>query len=80
MTLVSVEATSLTFRCESAGLAGRVALHPQHMQSLHLQLSPLPDHNKEAWSADDLQVTYHEPNYERSKRYRSIYGPLNKQH
>ncbi|KAG6439860.1 hypothetical protein O3G_MSEX001150 [Manduca sexta] len=55
LTLVSVEATSLTFRCESAGLAARVALHPQHMQSLHLQLTPLPDH-KESWSADDLQV------------------------
>ncbi|XP_072935893.1 mediator of RNA polymerase II transcription subunit 14 [Epargyreus clarus] len=55
LTLVSMEATSLTFRCDSAGLAARVALHPQHMQSLHLQLTPLPDH-KETWSADDLQV------------------------
>ncbi|KAF9799341.1 hypothetical protein SFRURICE_000849 [Spodoptera frugiperda] len=56
LTLVSVEATSLTFRCEGAGLAARVALHPQHLQSLHLQLTPLPDHNKDTWSADDLQV------------------------
>lgn len=54
LTMVSVEATSLTFRCDGAGLAARVALHPQHMQSLHLQLTPLPE-NKE-WSADDLQV------------------------
>ncbi|CAH0698959.1 unnamed protein product [Spodoptera exigua] len=56
LTLVCVEATSLTFRCEGAGLAARVALHPQHLQSLHLQLTPLPDHNKDTWSADDLQV------------------------
>ncbi|OWR53650.1 mediator of RNA polymerase 2 transcription subunit 14 [Danaus plexippus plexippus] len=55
LTLVSVDALSLTFRCEGAGLAARVALHPQHMQSLHLQLTPLPDH-KDNWSADDLQV------------------------
>ncbi|CAH2068775.1 unnamed protein product, partial [Iphiclides podalirius] len=55
LTTVSVEATSLTFRCEGAGLAARVALHPQHMQSLHLQLTALPDH-KDMWSADDLQV------------------------
>ncbi|KOB65656.1 putative CRSP complex subunit, partial [Operophtera brumata] len=54
LTMVSVEATSLTFRCESAGLAARVALHPQHMQSLHLHLTPLPDH-KDTWSTDDLQ-------------------------
>ncbi|XP_068628587.1 mediator of RNA polymerase II transcription subunit 14 [Battus philenor] len=55
LSTVSVEATSLTFRCEGAGLAARVALHPQHMQSLHLQLTPLSDH-KDMWSADDLQV------------------------
>ncbi|XP_041973972.1 mediator of RNA polymerase II transcription subunit 14 isoform X2 [Aricia agestis] len=55
LSLVSAEATSLTFRCESAGLAARVALHPQHMQSLHLQLTPLPDH-KDTWTNDDLQV------------------------
>lgn len=53
--MVSVEATSLTFRCDAAGLAARVALHPQHLQALHLQLTPLPDH-KDNWSADDLQV------------------------
>lgn len=56
LTFVSADAMSLTFRCENAGLAARVALHPQHMQSLHLQLTPLPDHNKEQWSVDDLQV------------------------
>ncbi|XP_038209291.1 mediator of RNA polymerase II transcription subunit 14 [Zerene cesonia] len=55
LTLVSVDATSLTFRCDTACLAARVALHPQHMQSLHLQLTPLPD-NKDNWSAEDLQV------------------------
>lgn len=54
--MVSVDATSLTFRCEGAGLAARVTLHPQHMQSLHLQLTPLPD-AKDNWSADDLQVS-----------------------
>ncbi|KAJ0181263.1 hypothetical protein K1T71_003348 [Dendrolimus kikuchii] len=55
LTMVSGEATGLTFRCDNAGLAARVALHPQHMQSLQLQLTPLPDH-KENWSTDDLQV------------------------
>ncbi|KAJ2946324.1 hypothetical protein O0L34_g12361 [Tuta absoluta] len=55
LTMVSADALSLTFRCEGAGLAARVALHPQHMQSLHLQLTPLPDH-KDSWSTDDLQV------------------------
>lgn len=53
-----MEATSVTFRCESAGLSARVALHPQHMQSLHLQLSVLPDH-KDILSPDDLQVHYY---------------------
>ncbi|XP_028175096.1 mediator of RNA polymerase II transcription subunit 14 [Ostrinia furnacalis] len=55
LTMVSVEATSLTFRCDAAGLAARVALHPAHLQALHLQLTPLPDH-KDNWAADDLQV------------------------
>ncbi|CAH2099786.1 unnamed protein product [Euphydryas editha] len=55
LTMVSTDATSLTFRCDTAGLAARVALHPQHMQSLHLQLTPLAD-VKDNWSADDLQV------------------------
>ncbi|KPJ13669.1 Mediator of RNA polymerase II transcription subunit 14 [Papilio machaon] len=55
LSLVCMEATSVTFRCESAGLSARVALHPQHMQSLHLQLSVLPEH-KEILSPDDLQV------------------------
>ncbi|XP_050673487.1 mediator of RNA polymerase II transcription subunit 14 [Leptidea sinapis] len=55
VSLVSAEATSVSFRCEGAGLAARVSLHPQHMQSLHLQLSPLPD-AKDNWTADDLQV------------------------
>lgn len=54
--MVCVEATSLTFRCESAGLVARVALHPQHMQSLHLHLSPITE-NKESWPQDELQVT-----------------------
>lgn len=53
--MVSTDATSLTFRCDTAGLAARVTLHPQHMQSLHLQLTPLAD-VKDNWSADDLQV------------------------
>lgn len=53
--MVGADATSLTFRCEGAGLAARVALHPQHMQSLHLQLTPLPD-LKDQWPEDDLKV------------------------
>lgn len=55
LTGVSAESGALMFRCEAAGLAARVALHPQHMQSIHLQLSPLPDH-KDAWTPEDLQV------------------------
>lgn len=55
MTGVSAEGGALTFRCEGAGLAARVALHPQHMQSLHLQLTPLPE-LKDAWTPDDIQV------------------------
>ncbi|KAI8429987.1 hypothetical protein MSG28_000441 [Choristoneura fumiferana] len=55
LTMVGADATSLTFRCEGAGLAARVALHPQHMQSLHLQLTPLPD-LKDQWPEDDLKV------------------------
>ncbi|CAG9108193.1 unnamed protein product [Plutella xylostella] len=57
LTGVSAEATSVTFRCEGAGLLARAALHPQHMQSLHLQLTPLPDH-KDTWPHEDLQVKY----------------------
>ncbi|XP_059049158.1 mediator of RNA polymerase II transcription subunit 14 [Achroia grisella] len=55
LTMVSADATSLAFRCDSAALSARVFLNPQHMQSLHLQLTPLPD-LKEQWTTDDLQV------------------------
>ncbi|XP_045529782.1 mediator of RNA polymerase II transcription subunit 14 [Pieris brassicae] len=55
LSLVSVEATSVTFCCEAAGMVARVALHPQHLQSLHLQLTPQPDH-KDNWTAEDLQI------------------------
>ncbi|XP_053601349.1 mediator of RNA polymerase II transcription subunit 14 [Plodia interpunctella] len=55
LTPVTADASSLTFRMEGAALAARVSLHAQHMQSLQLQLTPLPDH-KEQWSADDIQI------------------------
>ncbi|CAK1548460.1 unnamed protein product [Leptosia nina] len=55
LSLVSVDATSVTFCCETACMVARVALHPQHMQSLHLHLTPQPD-NKDNWTAEDLQV------------------------
>ncbi|XP_063373551.1 mediator of RNA polymerase II transcription subunit 14 isoform X1 [Cydia amplana] len=58
LTMVSADATSLTFRCEGAALAARVSLHPQHMQSLHLQLTPLDQGPgmKHEWLEDDLKV------------------------
>lgn len=34
----------------------RVGLNPQHLQSLHLKLTPLPEH-KDVWSAEELQVS-----------------------
>ncbi|XP_074034115.1 mediator complex subunit 14 isoform X2 [Leptinotarsa decemlineata] len=33
----------------------RIGLNTQHLQSLHLKITPLPEH-KEVWSQDDLQV------------------------
>lgn len=45
----------VVFRAEAGGLTGRVALHPVHMQSLHLTLAPLPEHN-DTWTAEELQV------------------------
>lgn len=33
----------------------RVGLNLQYMQSLHLKVTPLPDH-KDQWSAEELQV------------------------
>lgn len=45
----------VVFRAETAGVTGRVALHPVHMQSLHLSLTPLPDH-KDQWTPEELKV------------------------
>lgn len=33
----------------------RIALNPQHLQSLHLKITPLPEH-KDVWTQEDLQV------------------------
>ncbi|XP_017775770.1 PREDICTED: mediator of RNA polymerase II transcription subunit 14 [Nicrophorus vespilloides] len=33
----------------------RIVLNPQHLQSLHLKITPLPEH-KDVWSSDELQV------------------------
>ncbi|EEZ97239.1 Mediator of RNA polymerase II transcription subunit 14-like Protein [Tribolium castaneum] len=33
----------------------RIGLNPQHLQSLHLKITPLPDH-KDVWTSEELQV------------------------
>lgn len=33
----------------------RIVLNPQHFQSLHLKITPMPD-NKEVWSGEELQI------------------------
>lgn len=33
----------------------RIGLNPQHLQSLHLKITPLPEH-KDVWNAEELQV------------------------
>lgn len=40
----------------SESLQCRIGLNPQHLQSLHLKITPLPEH-KDGWSAEELQVT-----------------------
>lgn len=37
------------------GLQCRVGLNPQHLQSLHLKITPSPEH-KDTWSAEELQI------------------------
>jgi hypothetical protein len=49
----STEPGVVNFKVES--LQCRVGLNPQHLQSLHIKVSPLPDH-KEQWSAEEMQV------------------------
>jgi mediator of RNA polymerase II transcription subunit 14 len=44
----------VNFMVES--LQCRVGLNPQHLQSLHIKVSPLPD-NKEQWTAEEMQVS-----------------------
>jgi len=44
----------VNFKVES--LQCRVGLNPQHLQSLHIKVSPLPDH-KEQWTAEEMQVS-----------------------
>ena len=44
----------VNFKVES--LQCRVGLNPQHLQSLHIKVSPLPD-NKEQWTAEEMQVS-----------------------
>lgn len=33
----------------------RIGLNPQHLQSLHLKITPLPEH-KDVWSSEELQI------------------------
>lgn len=33
----------------------RIVLNPQHLQSLHLKITPLPE-RKDVWSPEELQV------------------------
>lgn len=33
----------------------RVGLNPQHLQSLHIKVQPLPEH-KDQWTSEELQV------------------------
>jgi len=49
----------VNFKVES--LQCRVGLNPQHLQSLHIKVSPLPD-NKEQWTAEEMQVSKIEGN------------------
>ncbi|XP_011505329.1 PREDICTED: mediator of RNA polymerase II transcription subunit 14 [Ceratosolen solmsi marchali] len=49
----STEPGVIHFKVES--LQCRVSLNPQNMQSLHIKIQPLPEHNKQ-WSLDDLQT------------------------
>ncbi|PSN29847.1 Mediator of RNA polymerase II transcription subunit 14 [Blattella germanica] len=43
----------VNFKVES--LQCRVGLNPQHLQSLHIKVTPLPDH-KEQWTAEEMQI------------------------
>lgn len=49
----STEPGVVNFKVES--LQCRVGLNPQHLQSLHIKVSPLPDH-KDQWSAEEMQI------------------------
>jgi hypothetical protein len=43
----------VNFKVET--LQCRVGLNLQHLQSLHIKVSPLPDH-KDQWTAEEMQV------------------------
>ncbi|BES92650.1 U1 small nuclear ribonucleoprotein C [Nesidiocoris tenuis] len=43
----------VTFKVDT--LQCRVSLNPQHMESLHIKITPLPEH-KDVWTLDELQV------------------------
>lgn len=43
------------FRSES--LQFRVSLDPNHFQSLHLKVNPVPESQNIIWSNDEIQVT-----------------------
>lgn len=49
----STEPGVVNFKVES--LQCRVGLNPQHLQSLHIKVSPLPD-NKEQWTGEEMQI------------------------
>ncbi|XP_033360225.1 mediator of RNA polymerase II transcription subunit 14 [Bombus vosnesenskii] len=49
----STEPGVVHFKVES--LQCRVGLNPQHLQSLHIKVQPLPEH-KDQWSLEELQI------------------------
>jgi len=53
LSTVSSESGVVHFKVES--LQCRVVLNPNHLQSLHIEVSSLPDH-KDQWSLDEIQT------------------------
>ncbi|XP_026466667.1 mediator of RNA polymerase II transcription subunit 14 isoform X2 [Ctenocephalides felis] len=51
--IASTEPGVVLFKVES--LQCRVGLNQQHLQSLHIKVSPLPDH-KDQWTQEELQI------------------------
>lgn len=49
----STEPGMVNFKVET--LQCRVGLNPQHLQSLHIKVQPLPEHSDQ-WTLEELQV------------------------